>query len=226
MPHIELSAMIKQDKACEVLCSVPSIHNQYASANGNLLLIWSIASLCSIYTAWAPRSNLGLSIMSTNTIVFPIFPQDKERAMPGHFNPKVPVEIPREKLSSHELTCSEVLPGTQEVDGFCFPGTQLWLYRWKQIFPGSTILIFSLRDCYGDGLGLLSEGSTGKKIKSFLYMSNIKARHTSKSWHHLKVALGCSWSHLSGMGALFIFVKRGPGDQSMEHGTPSKGHQC
>lgn len=181
---------------------------------------------CSIYTAWALCSNLGLSIMSTNTIVFPIFPQDKERAMPGHFNSQSPCWDPEwETEFTWTYLFRKSLPGTQEVDGFCFPGTQLWLYVENRSSQVVRYLFSHWETVMVTGLALSEGSAVEKQIKSFLYMSR-KARHTSKPWHHFKVALGCSWSHLAGMGALFIFVKSGPETKAWNMEHLSKGHQC
>lgn len=143
-------------------------------------------------------------------IVFPIFPQDKERAMPGHFNSQSPCWDPKGET---EFTWTYLFRSP-----FWVP-KKLMIFVFLEHSSGyitegrssqlSTILIFSLRDCCGDRFGSYQRALQGKQIKSFLYMSQ-KARHTSKPWHHFKIAPGCSWSHLRGMGALFIFVKSGP----------------
>lgn len=152
--------------------------------------------------------------MSTSTLVFPIFPWDKERAMP---DPKGETEFTWTYLFRSPFR----VPKKLMIFVFLEHSSSGYIIenRSSQL---SMILIFSLRDCCGDRFGSCQKALQGKQIKSFLYMS-WKARHTSKPWHHFKVALGCSYRHGSTVHFCQEWVLEAK-EWNVEH--LSKRHQC
>lgn len=146
-------------------------HNQYTSAYGNLL--WSLTSHHK--KKYGPLLKFRpISYEYKHRYLFPSLPAITEGPCQVILIPKLPVEIPKEELSSHELTCSGV-PSEYTRSWWFLPQHRSGYVIENRFSQRSTYFLIWRLSWWM--VLYLSEGSTGK-TDQILYMS-WKSRHTS-----------------------------------------------